>query len=106
MLQLKVYTPGDFPNPGIEPMSLVSPVLAGRFFTTEPPQKTPTQPQISAQGSLFLGCLSSFFLIPDRIDANLLCEHLETRASFRPCSGSRLSCWPKEQGACVFILST
>ena len=23
-----------FPNPGIEPASLVSPVLAGRFFTT------------------------------------------------------------------------
>ena len=27
----------DLPNPGIEPMSLVSPVLAGRIFTTEPP---------------------------------------------------------------------
>ena len=24
----------DVPDPGIEPMSLVSPVLAGRFFTT------------------------------------------------------------------------
>ena len=28
--------PGDLPNPGIKPMSLV---LAGRFFTTEPPGK-------------------------------------------------------------------
>ena len=27
-------TPGDRPNPGIEP---ASPALAGRFFTTEPP---------------------------------------------------------------------
>ena len=26
-------------NPGIKPASLVSPVLAGRFFTTEPPGK-------------------------------------------------------------------
>ena len=26
--------PGDLPNPGIEPMSLRSPVLAGGFFTT------------------------------------------------------------------------
>ena len=26
--------PGDLPDPGIEPMSLTSPVLAGRFFTT------------------------------------------------------------------------
>ena len=26
--------PGDLPGPGIEPMSLMSPALAGRFFTT------------------------------------------------------------------------
>ena len=29
----------DLPNPGIRPMSLVSPVLAGRFFTTALPGK-------------------------------------------------------------------
>ena len=28
--------PGDLPYPGIKPMSLASPVLAGRFFTTAP----------------------------------------------------------------------
>ena len=28
---------GDLPNPGIEPVSLVSPALAGGFFTAEPP---------------------------------------------------------------------
>ena len=27
-------SPGDLPNPGIKPMSLESPTLAGRFFTT------------------------------------------------------------------------
>ena len=26
--------PGDLPDPGIEPMSLMSPALAGGFFTT------------------------------------------------------------------------
>ena len=26
--------PGDLPYPGIEPVSLTSPLLAGRFFTT------------------------------------------------------------------------
>ena len=26
--------PGDLPNPQVEPMSLMSPALAGRFFTT------------------------------------------------------------------------
>ena len=29
-------SPGDLPNPGLEP---TSPALAGRFFTTEPPRK-------------------------------------------------------------------
>ena len=29
-------SPGDLPDPGIEPVSLVSPTLAGGFFTTEP----------------------------------------------------------------------
>ena len=32
-------TPGDIPNPEIGPESPVSPVLAGRFFTTVPPGK-------------------------------------------------------------------
>ena len=40
--ELPFPTPGDLPNPGIEPASLVSPVLAGRFFTTEPPGKPTT----------------------------------------------------------------
>ena len=31
-------SPGDLPNPGIEPLSPVTPVV-GRFFTTEPPGK-------------------------------------------------------------------
>ena len=29
-------TPGDLPDPGIKPMSLASPALAGGFFTTVP----------------------------------------------------------------------
>ena len=39
--ELPFCSPGDLPNPGIEPMSLASPALAGWFFTTsatwEPP---------------------------------------------------------------------
>ena len=37
--------PGDLSNSGIEPASLASPTLAGRFFTTVPPGK--------ATGSIF-----------------------------------------------------
>ena len=34
--RLQFLPPGDLSDPGTEPMS---PVLAGRFFTTEPPGK-------------------------------------------------------------------
>ena len=30
-------SPGNLPDPGIEPKSLASPALAGGFFTTAPP---------------------------------------------------------------------
>ena len=32
--ELPFPSPGDLPDPGIEPASLMSPALAGRFFTT------------------------------------------------------------------------
>ena len=35
-----VPSPGDLPDPRIEPVSPVSPSLVGRFFTTEPPVKS------------------------------------------------------------------
>ena len=34
-------TPGALPNPGIEPVSLMSPALAGGFFTTSTTWKAP-----------------------------------------------------------------
>ena len=36
---LPLPSPGALPDLGIEPSSPASPALAGRFFTTEPPQK-------------------------------------------------------------------
>ena len=36
--------PGDLLDSGIKPTSLVSPALAGRFFTPEPPGKPPSLP--------------------------------------------------------------
>ena len=38
--RLPFPTPGDLLDPGIEPMFLASPALAGGFFTTEPHAKT------------------------------------------------------------------
>ena len=31
-------TPGELPNPGIKPVFLESPALAGRYLTTAPPE--------------------------------------------------------------------
>ena len=45
--------PGDLPDPGIKPTSLVSPVLAGRFFTTSTTweaKKQSSPPQIMVTG--------------------------------------------------------
>jgi len=33
--RLPFPSPGDLPDPGIKPASLMSPALAGRFFTTK-----------------------------------------------------------------------
>ena len=37
---ISISYPEDLPDPGIEPGSLASPVLAGGFFTTGPSGKT------------------------------------------------------------------
>ena len=37
--ELPFPTPGDLPDPGIKPVSPLSPAMAGGFFTTKPPGK-------------------------------------------------------------------
>ena len=39
--ELPFPTPENLPDPGIEPKSLVSPALAGRFFTTDATWESP-----------------------------------------------------------------
>ena len=45
--------PGDLPNPGIEPTSLGSPVLAGGFFTTSAIWETPVNDYLAPKCQLF-----------------------------------------------------
>ena len=45
-------TPGDLPDPGIEPVSLASAALTGGFFPTEPPGKPLTSSRLSIAASL------------------------------------------------------
>ena len=46
--------PGDFPDPGIEPMIPASPTLAGGLSTIEPPGKSYIYKQIYDQQRLLL----------------------------------------------------
>ena len=39
---MKFPSPGDLPNPGIKTASLMSPALAGRFFTTSATWEAPS----------------------------------------------------------------
>ena len=48
--------PGDLPEPGIEPTSLMSPELAGRFFTTSATWKVLIMLQIKSESSTCLKC--------------------------------------------------
>ena len=43
--ELPCSPPGDLPDPGIKPTSLMSPPLAGRFFTTNITQEAPIIPE-------------------------------------------------------------
>ena len=41
--------PGDLPNPGMEPTSLLSPALAGRFFITSAAWEAPVEPALKIE---------------------------------------------------------
>ena len=63
-------TPGDLPDPGIEPTSLASPALAGGFFTTDLPGKPEVYtPSKSSYGWLYT---EKFYLI----SKNIIQRHL------------------------------
>ena len=61
---LPLHTPGNLPNPGIKPMSLVSPALAGRFFIIEPTGKPKREGRSKQTFIGYLLCtLSTFYLL-------------------------------------------
>ena len=48
-------TPGGLPDPGVKPVSLASPALAGIFFTSEPPGKPSWVVRVAIKTCLFVG---------------------------------------------------
>ena len=59
--------PGDLPGPGIEPESLVSPALAGRFFTTKPHGK----PQYNAYYMIIIMYIYTLYIKREYYDVQL-----------------------------------
>ena len=51
---LSCLSPGDLSDPGIEPLSLESPALAGRFFTNSTTQEALTQLVTYPQSQVFI----------------------------------------------------
>ena len=58
--ELPFPSPGDLPDPGIKP---VSPTVAGRFFITEPSEKTILNTYFSLNSFSCLGLAFSCFLV-------------------------------------------
>ena len=48
-------SPGDLPDPGIEPMSLASPALVGMFFVTSTTWEAPIQSYTATISKLYVG---------------------------------------------------
>ena len=71
--------PGDLPNPGIEP---ASPALAGRFFTTEPPEM--------AYQSLYIIDVHNLVSLEIRTP----CETITTAYAIKTPILSKASSWP------------
>ena len=56
-------TPGDIPDPGIEPVSPVSSVSAGRFFTAAPPGKPFVEMVEHKSRQLAPNCTASHYIL-------------------------------------------
>ena len=73
---LSFPSPGDLSHPGIKPTSPVSPVLAGRFFTTEPPGNPQNIQKIT------------FIYIPSSCPSTLSFSHIRTCTQTLPVMGA------------------
>ena len=79
--------PGDLPQPGIEATSRKSPVLAGGFFTTEPPGKPPIL--------LYFICISAVIGRNRSFEQSPHTPHSEEDLQDWPC--------PHREGPCITL---
>ena len=75
--------PGDLPDSGIEPKSLSSPALAGRFFTTSAAWEAHS-PQFGSNTTLsFYSCYRLLFIFTERWSGDI-CRDLNEAGSSEP----------------------
>ena len=82
--------PGDLPDPGIEPKSLMSPALADRFFTTSATQEA----QVLAAQSCLTLCNPMICNLPGSSVYGILQERILKWVAI---PFSRGSSWPRDQ---------
>ena len=83
--------PGDLPNPGSKPMPLMSPALAGGFFTTSTTREAPMYVWLSITESLCcteeINNFTYFCMMVNSIQPNVLTQALEKNESSLVCTG-------------------
>ena len=76
-------SPGDLPNPGINPMSPRSPALAGGFFTTTATWESPKLPYLNLKSYQYSlktqGCIPSFIDVFNKLFKGQLL-HISTQS--------------------------
>ena len=72
----------DLPDPGIEPASLQSPAVAGRFFTTDATWEAPSQVLIVANRAV--AALNSSVLVTHSIPLPKVASEVQTSSDWMP----------------------
>ena len=68
---LSFPSPGDLPDPGIEPVSLMSPALAGGFFTTSTTWEAPNNSYSGSRAIPYVTCENvSHSVVSDSLQPN------------------------------------
>ena len=65
--------PGDLPDPGIKPASLMSPALAGKFFATSALWEAPTLGEGDTDQAVTLDHTTKLANVPSRKLPELMC---------------------------------
>ena len=89
-------SPGIFSDPGVKPVSLASPTLAGEFFTTESPGKpcSPNQPNCCCSSRLGEGVVRICFMFFSSVKTHVPYKEISLYYSQKQKEEIKFSCNP------------